>query len=141
MDRSAGSAFSVPRMAGRLELRQVRQNVLVGSSCHGALASTKKTTGVRLLISHVQGPFLECDMREVEERKLTKLILKGQGASSPDIGCHLEHRHGCDGRVEVEACARQPNSRRSRLSSFAMMALSLHGTSWFRSRLRFGGST
>ena len=61
-----------------------------------------KTAGVRLLAGHVRGTFLECDTREVEERKLAKLILEGQGGSSPDIGCRLEHRHGCDGRVEVE---------------------------------------
>ena len=46
----------------------------------------------------------------------------------PDIGCHFEHRHS-------GGCARQPNSRRSRLSSSAMMALSLHGIRWFRSAL------
>ena len=40
---------------------------------------TGKTAGVRLLISRVRGTFLECDMREVEGRKLVELILKGQG--------------------------------------------------------------
>ena len=30
------------------------------------------------------------------------------GGSSPDIGCHLEHRHGCDGRVEVEVVQGSP---------------------------------
>ena len=40
---------------------------------------TGKTAGVRLLSGHVRGTFLECDMREVEERKLAKLIMKGQG--------------------------------------------------------------
>ena len=38
-----------------------------------------KTAGVRLLSGHVPGTFLECDMREAEERKLAKLIMKGQG--------------------------------------------------------------
>ena len=42
--------------------------------------------GVRLLSGHVRGTFLECDTREVEERKLTKLIMKGQGGGfSPDV--------------------------------------------------------
>jgi len=40
---------------------------------------TGKTAGVRLLASRVRGTFLECDMREVEGRKLVELILKGQG--------------------------------------------------------------
>ena len=40
---------------------------------------TGKTAGVRLLSGHVRETFLECDMREVEERKLAKLIMKGQG--------------------------------------------------------------
>ena len=40
---------------------------------------TGKTDGVRLLVSHVWGTFLECDMREVEGRKLVELILKRQG--------------------------------------------------------------
>ena len=42
-------------------------------------AGTGKTAGVRLLAGHVRRTFLECDMREVEERKLAKLIMKGQG--------------------------------------------------------------
>ena len=63
---------------------------------------TGKMAGVRLLSGHVRGTFLVCDMREVEERKLAKLIMKGQGGSSPDVGCLFEHRHGCDGEVEVE---------------------------------------
>ena len=41
--------------------------------------STGKTDAVHLLISRVRGTFLECDTREVEERKLVELILKGQG--------------------------------------------------------------
>ena len=41
---------------------------------------TGKTDGVRLLARHVRGTFLECDMREVEGRKLVELILKGQGS-------------------------------------------------------------
>ena len=40
---------------------------------------TGKTDGVRLLAGYVRGTFLECDMREVEGRKLAELILKGQG--------------------------------------------------------------
>ena len=40
---------------------------------------TGKTAGVRLLAGHVRGTFLECDIREVEERKLAKLIMKGKG--------------------------------------------------------------
>ena len=40
---------------------------------------TGKMGGVRLLSGHVRGTFLVCDMREVEERKLAKLIMKGQG--------------------------------------------------------------
>ena len=40
---------------------------------------TGKTVAVRLLVSRVRGTFLECDMREVEGRKLVELILKGQG--------------------------------------------------------------
>ena len=36
-------------------------------TCH---PGTGKTDGVRLLVSRVQGTFLECDMREVEGRKL-----------------------------------------------------------------------
>ena len=40
---------------------------------------TRKTAGVRLLARHVRETFLECDMREVEGRKLVQLILKGQG--------------------------------------------------------------
>ena len=40
---------------------------------------TGKTAGVRLLAREVRGTFLECDMREVEGRKLVELILKGQG--------------------------------------------------------------
>ena len=40
---------------------------------------TRKTTGVRFPSGHVRGPFLVCDMCEVEERKLVELILKGQG--------------------------------------------------------------
>ena len=39
----------------------------------------RNTAGVRLLAGHVRGTFLECDTREVEERKLAKLIMKGQG--------------------------------------------------------------
>ena len=38
-----------------------------------------KTAGVRLLARHVRRTFLECDMREVEERQFAELILKGQG--------------------------------------------------------------
>ena len=45
-----------------------------------------KTAGVRLLARHVRGTFLECDMREMEERKFAKLSMKEQG-------CHFEHRH------------------------------------------------
>ena len=56
---------------------------------------TRRTAGVRLLARHVRGTFLECDMREVEGRKLVD-------------GCHLEHRHGCDGRVEVEVVQGSP---------------------------------
>ena len=41
---------------------------------------TGKTDGVRLLVSRVRGTFLECDMREVEGRKLVELIMKGQGS-------------------------------------------------------------
>ena len=40
---------------------------------------TGKTDAVHLLISRVRGTFLECDMREMEGRKLAELILKGQG--------------------------------------------------------------
>ena len=40
---------------------------------------TRNTAGVRLLAGHVRGTFLECDTPEVEERKLAKLIMKGQG--------------------------------------------------------------
>ena len=40
---------------------------------------TGKTDGVRLFVSRVWGTFLECDMQEVEGRKLVELILKGQG--------------------------------------------------------------
>ena len=40
---------------------------------------TGNTDGVRLLAGYVLGTFLECDMREVEGRKLAELILKGQG--------------------------------------------------------------
>ena len=40
---------------------------------------TGKMDGVRLLVSRVQGTFLECDMREVEGRKLLELIMKRQG--------------------------------------------------------------
>ena len=78
MDRSAGSAFPVPRMAGGLEPRQMRRNVSVGSSCHGP-PGTGKTNAVHLLISRVHGTFLEYDMREVEECKLVELTLKWQG--------------------------------------------------------------
>ena len=39
-----------------------------------------KMAGVRLLSRHVRGTFLECDMREGEERELAELILKGQGS-------------------------------------------------------------
>ena len=67
---------------------------------------TGKTDGVRLLAGYVRGTFLGCDMREVEGRKLAEWILKGQGGPSPDIGCHLEHRHGCDGQVEVDVVQR-----------------------------------
>ena len=42
-------------------------------------AGTGKTAGVRLLAGYIRGTFLECDMREVEGRKLAELILKGQG--------------------------------------------------------------
>ena len=46
-----------------------------------------------------------------------ELILKGQEPwSSPDIGWHLEHRHGRDGRVEVEVQGK-PTVARTRLSS------------------------
>ena len=38
-----------------------------------------KSAGVRLFAGSVWGTFLECDMREVEGRKLAELILKGQG--------------------------------------------------------------
>ena len=41
---------------------------------------TRKTAGVRLIARRVRGTFLECDMREVEGRKLVELILKGQGS-------------------------------------------------------------
>jgi len=41
---------------------------------------TGKTAGVRLLASRVRGSFLECDMRDLEGRKLVELILKGQGS-------------------------------------------------------------
>ena len=40
---------------------------------------TGKMAGVRLLAGHVRGTFLVCDTREVEERKIAKLITKGQG--------------------------------------------------------------
>ena len=69
---------------------------------------TGKTDGVRLLVSRVRGTFLECDMREVEGRKLVELILKRQGGSSPDIGCHLEHPHECDGQDEGEVLQGSP---------------------------------
>ena len=39
---------------------------------------TKNTAGVRLLAGHVRRTFLECDMRELEGRKLAELILKKQ---------------------------------------------------------------
>ena len=68
-------------------------------------AGTGETDAVHLLARHVRGTFPECDIREVEERKLVELILKGQGGlrqTSVAIGCHHEHRHGCDGRIEVE---------------------------------------
>ena len=39
---------------------------------------TGKMAGVCLLSKHVRRTFLVCDMREVEERKLAKLIMKGQ---------------------------------------------------------------
>ena len=39
--------------------------------------STRKTDGVRLPARYVRGTFLECDMRELEGRKLVELILKG----------------------------------------------------------------
>ena len=41
--------------------------------------STTKTAGVHLLARHVRGTFLECDMRELEGRKLVELIFKVQG--------------------------------------------------------------
>ena len=71
---------------------------------------TGKMAGVRLLVSRVRRTFLECDTREVEGRKLVELILKGQSDQGlrQDIGCHLEHRHGCDGRVEVEVVQGSP---------------------------------
>ena len=37
---------------------------------------TGEMAGVRLFSGHVRGTFLVCDMREVEERKLAKLIMK-----------------------------------------------------------------
>ena len=40
---------------------------------------TRRTAGVRLIARHVRGTFLECDMREVEGRKLVELILKWKG--------------------------------------------------------------
>ena len=40
---------------------------------------TGKTAGVRLLSGHVRETFLECDMREVDDRKLAKLIMEGKG--------------------------------------------------------------
>ena len=40
---------------------------------------TGEMAGVRLLAGHVRGTFLECDMLDVEGRKLAKLIMKGQG--------------------------------------------------------------
>ena len=40
---------------------------------------TGKTDAVHLLARHVQKTFPECDMREVEGRKLVDLILKGHG--------------------------------------------------------------
>ena len=40
---------------------------------------TGKTDGVRFLARHVRRTFLECDMRDVEGRKLVELIMKGQG--------------------------------------------------------------
>ena len=71
---------------------------------------TGKTDGVRLLVSRVRGTFLECDMREVEGRKLVELESARGSGSSPDIACHLEHRHGCDGRVEVEVVQGSPTA-------------------------------
>ena len=41
-------------------------------------SGTGEMAGVRLLAGHVRRTFLECDMREAEERKLAKLILKKQ---------------------------------------------------------------
>ena len=43
------------------------------------LPGTGKSAGARHLVSRVQGTFLECDVREVEVRKLVELILKRQG--------------------------------------------------------------
>ena len=59
--------------------RQVRRNVSVGQFFVPCSPGTGKTDGVRLLVSLVRGTFLECDMREVEGRKLVEMILKGQG--------------------------------------------------------------
>ena len=98
MDRSAEWAFPRP-MNGWGTGAAPDATKCLGSSCHGP-PGTGKTDAVRLLVSRVRGTFLECDMREVEGRKLGELILKGQEPrSSPDIGWHLEHRHGRDGRV------------------------------------------
>ena len=65
MDRSAGSAFPVSRMAGGLE------------PCHEP-SRHEENWCMRLHAGHVRGTFLVCDMREVEGRKLVELILKRQ---------------------------------------------------------------
>ena len=69
---------------------------------------TGKTYGVRLLISRVRGTFLEYDMQEVERRKLTKLIVKGQRGLRQTSAAIFEHRHGCEGRVEVDVVQGSP---------------------------------
>ena len=79
MDRSAGSAFPVPRMAGGPELRQMRRNVSLGSSCHGPSRHGLRQMPYVSSSAVSEGTFLECDMREVEGCKLVILILKGQG--------------------------------------------------------------
>ena len=100
MDRSAGSVFPVPEfqcpvvpedLQPRRAWAQFYERLQDWSrarcdemSLWAVLVAgppgTRKTAGVRLLARHVQGTFLECDMREVEGRKLVELILKGQGS-------------------------------------------------------------
>ena len=93
---------------------------------------TGETDAVRLLARHVRGTFLECDIREVRGRKLVVLILKGQGGLRQTSVAILNIDTDVTDGLKLRLC-KATQQLQIPLIFVSNMALSLHGTSWFRS--------